>query len=62
MTFIPPESPSRLFALAAENRTLRNTRCSLRILTLLLTGVLLLSVVMVIVIAQRQNRDATEHD
>lgn len=62
MTFVPPESPSRLFALAAENRTLRNTRRSLRILTLLLTGVLLLSVVMVIVIAQRQNRDATEHD
>lgn len=62
MTFVPPESPSRLFALAAENRTLRNTRRSLRILTLLLTGVLLLSVLMVIVIAQRQNRDATEHD
>lgn len=62
MTFVPPESPSRLLALAAEDRTLRNTRRSLRILSLLLTGVLLLSALMVIVIAQRQNHHATEHD
>ncbi|RPE03516.1 EAL domain-containing protein [Candidatus Pantoea deserta] len=62
MTFVPPESPSRLVALAAEDRTLRITRRSLRVLSLLLTGVLLLSVLMTIVIAQRQNREATEHD
>ncbi|WBV20821.1 bifunctional diguanylate cyclase/phosphodiesterase [Pantoea piersonii] len=62
MTFVPPESPSRLFALAAEDRTLRSTRRSLRIFSLLLSGVLLLAVLMVLVIAQRQNRDATAHD
>ncbi|MEZ3499674.1 EAL domain-containing protein [Pantoea sp. KPR_PJ] len=62
MTFVPPELPSRLLALTAEDRTLRNTRRSLRILTLLLTGVLMLSVVMVIIIAQRQNHDATDRD
>ncbi|MDU6431907.1 MAG: EAL domain-containing protein [Pantoea sp.] len=62
MTFVPPESPSRLFTLAAEDRTLRSTRRSLRIFSLLLSGVLLLAVLMVLVIAQRQNRDATAHD
>ncbi|MGD4956911.1 hypothetical protein QT827_22480, partial [Xanthomonas citri pv. citri] len=62
MTFDPPESPSRRSAPAAEDRTLRSTRRSLRIFSLLLSGVLLLVVLMVLVIAQRQNRDATDHD
>ncbi len=62
MTFVPPESPSRPFTLAAEHRTLRTTRRSLRIFSLLLAGVLLLSVLMVIAIALRQDRDATAHD
>jgi len=62
MTFDPPESPSRRFTSAAEDRTLRSTRRSLRVFSLLLSGVLLLVVLMVLVIAQRQNRDATEHD
>ena len=62
MTFDTPESPSRRSAPAAEDRTLRSTRRSLRIFSLLLSGVLLLVVLMVLVIAQRQNRDATDHD
>lgn len=58
MTFVPPQSPSRRFAPAAEERTRR----SLRIFSLLLAVVLLLVVLMVLVIAQRQNRDATDQD
>jgi len=62
MTFDSPESPSHRSAPVAEDRTLRSTRRSLRIFSLLLSGVLLLVVLMVLAIAQRQNRDATDHD
>ena len=62
MTFVNPASPSHPVALATENRTLRTTRRSLRILSLLLAGVLLLSVLMAILIGQRQDSEATERD
>lgn len=45
-----------------EAHTVRVTRRSLRTLTSLLFGVLLLSVVMVLVIAHRQNRDSIQQD
>ncbi|WP_366557313.1 hypothetical protein [Pantoea rodasii] len=45
-----------------EAHTVRVTRRSLRTLTSLLFGVLLLSVVMVLVIAHRQNSDAIQQD
>ncbi|PIF23148.1 bifunctional diguanylate cyclase/phosphodiesterase [Candidatus Pantoea floridensis] len=45
-----------------EAHTVRVTRRSLRTLSSLLFGVLLLSVVMVLVIAHRQNRDAIRQD
>ncbi len=47
MTFVPPELPSRPFTLGAEHRTLRTTRRSLRIFSLLF------SLLMVIAIALR---------
>src|SRR5215475_6900571 len=45
-----------------EAHTVRVTRRSLRTLTSLLFGVLLLSVVMVLVIAHRQNSDSIQQD
>lgn len=62
MTFDPPAPPSPSFAHAAEDRTVRFTRRSLRTLSLLLFGVLFLSMLMVLTIAQRQNSASIEHD
>ncbi|WP_267372775.1 MULTISPECIES: EAL domain-containing protein [unclassified Pantoea] len=62
MNFNPPAPPSPPFRQAAEDRTVRFTRRSLRTLSLLLFGVLLLSMVMVLTIAQRQNSTSAEHD
>ncbi|MBA2815459.1 hypothetical protein [Candidatus Pantoea persica] len=56
MTFVNPASPSHPIALATENRTLRTTRRSLCILSLLL------SVLMAILIGQRQDSEVTERD
>ncbi|WP_336747810.1 EAL domain-containing protein [Pantoea vagans] len=62
MTFNPPAPPSPPFRHAAEDRTVRFTRRSLRTLSLLLSGVLVLSMLMVLIIAQRQNSASVEHD
>ncbi|HBV92290.1 MAG TPA: bifunctional diguanylate cyclase/phosphodiesterase, partial [Pantoea sp.] len=62
MTFNPPAPPSPPFRHAAEDRTVRFTRRSLRTLSLLLSGVLVLSMLMVLMIAQRQNSASVEHD
>ncbi|MDU7868886.1 MAG: CHASE4 domain-containing protein, partial [Pantoea sp.] len=62
MTFDPPAPPSPSFAHAAEDRTVRFTRRSLRTLSLLLFGVLILSMLMVLTIAQRQNSESMAHD
>ncbi|HAH12647.1 MAG TPA: bifunctional diguanylate cyclase/phosphodiesterase, partial [Pantoea agglomerans] len=62
MTSNPPAPPSPPFSHAAEDRTVRFTRRSLRTLSLLLFGVLVLSMLMVLTIAQRQNSVSVEHD
>ncbi|MFV9685339.1 EAL domain-containing protein [Pantoea sp. KXB45] len=62
MTFNPPAPPSAPFSHATEDRTVRFTRRSLRTLSLLLFGVLVLSMLMVLTIAQRQNSVSVEHD
>ncbi|MGK3142782.1 bifunctional diguanylate cyclase/phosphodiesterase [Pantoea sp. C2G6] len=62
MTFDPPAAPPSSFTHAAEDRTVRFTRRSLRTLSLLLFGVLVLSMLMVLTIAQRQNSVSVEHD
>ncbi len=62
MTFVPQEPSPRPFVNGAEDRTVRFTRRSLRTLTLLLFGVLILSMLMVLSIAQRQNQASIKHD
>ena len=62
MTFVPQQPQLRPFINGAEDRTVRFTRRSLRTLTLLLFGVLLLSMLMVLTIAQHQNKLSVEHD
>jgi len=62
MTFNPPAPPALPFRHVAEDRTVRFTRRSLRVLSLLLFGVLALSMLMVLTIAQRQNSVSVEHD
>ncbi len=62
MTFVPQEPPLRPFLNGTEDRTVRFTRRSLRTLTLLLFSVLILSVLMVLTIASRQNQLSIEHD
>lgn len=62
MTFNPPAPPASPFRHVAEDRTVRFTRRSLRVLSLLLFGVLVLSMLMVLTIAQRQNSVSVEHD
>jgi len=62
MTFDPPATPPSPFTPTAEDRTVRFTRRSLRTLSLLLFGVLVLSMLMVLTIAQRQNSASVEHD
>ena len=62
MTFNPPVAPSPPFRHAAEDRTVRFTRRSLRTLSLLLFSVLVLSMLMVLTIAQRQNSASVDHD
>lgn len=54
--------PRVRFALPAATHTVRSTRRSLRILSMLLFGVLLLSMVMVITIARQQNQASVNHD
>lgn len=55
-------SRSRFRHLPAAARTVCSTRRSLRILSLLLFGTLFLSMVMVIAIAQQQNKASVRHD
>lgn len=57
----PPE-PQFVFPAAAESQTVRITQRSLRTLSLLLFGVLLLMLVIVIAVAQQLNNKSVRHD
>lgn len=57
-----PSEPRSVFPAVAEARTVHTTGRSLRTLSLLLFGVLLLMLVIVIAIAQQQNDRSIKHD